>query len=128
MKYIDFSVQSLLFIAALVVIIGNIGGSDAVRVVLWMQLLLGPWQVLSSVISVGIRTRMYKLKVIHLIVSASYLSALFFIPFRKFSEVTTLIAFMAPAWTLAIYYYVLTCRDTFQRSTRQSSFLPHTSF
>ena len=128
MKYIDFTVQSILFVAALVVVVGNIGGSDAVRVVLWTQLLIGPWQVLSSLISVGIRTRMFKLKVIHLVVSAIYLSVLFIMPFRKFSEVTTLIIFMVPAWALAIYYYILTCGDTFQGSTRQSGFLPHTSF
>src|SRR5688572_1300059 len=113
MKFIDFTVQSILFVAALVVVIGNIGESDAVRVVLWMQLLVGPWQVLSSVISVGIRTRMYKLKVIHLVVSAIYLSVLLIIPLRTLSEVTTLFIFTVPAWTLAIYYYVLTCRDTF---------------
>jgi hypothetical protein len=118
MKYIDFSVQSILLVAALVVFITNIGGSDAVRVLLWMQLLVGPWQLLSSLIAVAI----------HLIISALYLTVLFMLPFQRFTTSTTLIILMAPAWTLAIYYYMLTSLATFQKRARQSSFLPHTSF
>jgi hypothetical protein len=128
MKYIDFSVQSILLVAVLVVVITSIGGSDAVRVVLWMQLLVGSWQLLSSVISVGMRSRLYKLKAIHLIISALYLAVSFILPFRRFTVSTTLIILMAPAWTLAIYYYSLTSLATFQRPSRQGSFLPHTSF
>jgi hypothetical protein len=128
MKYIDFSVQSILFVAVLVVLIANIGGSDAVRVVLWMQLLVGPWQLLSSVISVGMRSRLYKLKTIHLIISALYLAVLFILPFRRFTESTSMIILMVPAWTLAVYHYLLTTLATFQRPVRQSGFLPHTSF
>jgi len=128
MKYIDFSVQSILFVAVLVVIMANIVGNDAVRVVVWMQLLVGTWQLLSSVISVGMRSRLYKLKAIHLIICALYLAVLFILPFRRFTASTTLIVLMAPAWTLAIYYYMVTSLATFQRPSRQGSFLPHTSF
>ena len=128
MKYIDFSVQSILLVAVLVVFIANIGGSDAVRVVLWMQLLVGPWQLLSSVIAVGMRSRLYKLKATHLIISALYLAVLFVLPIQRFTTSTMVIILMAPAWTLALYYYVLTSLATFQKTARQSSFLPHTSF
>ena len=128
MKYVDFSVQSILFAAVLVVFIANIGGIDAVRVVLWMQLLVGSWQLLSSVISVRMRSRLYKLKAIHLVISALYLAVLFILPIRTFTLSTTLIIHMAAAWTLAIYYYMLTSLATFQRPSRQGSFLPHTSF
>ena len=127
-KYIDFSVQTLLFVAVLVILIGRLGGSDTLLLVLWMQLLIGPWQVLSSVISVGVRARMYKPKTIHLIISALYLTVLFSFPLSMYSPVLARIIFMVPAWILAIYYFVLTCLATFQRRGRQSSFLPHTSF
>jgi hypothetical protein len=128
MKYIDFCVQSILFVVVLVIIIAKIGGSDCVRVVLAMQLVVGTWQLLSSVISVGMRSRLYELKATHLIISALYLAVLFIFPFRRFTVSTTLIILMAPAWTLAIFYYMVTSLATFQRTSRQGSFLPHTSF
>ena len=127
-KYIDFSVQSLMFVAVLVILLGQIGGSDAILLVLWMQLLVGPWQVISSLISIGLRRRMYRLKAAHLVASAIYLTGLLTSPLRQLGESETLIILMVPAWTLAVFYYVLTILATFQRPARQSSFLPHTSF
>ena len=128
MKYIDFSVQSILFVAVLVIIITSLGGSDTLLLILWMQLFVGPWQLLSSLISVATRSFKHKLKAIHLAISAVYLMCLFLWPFREFSETTTRIVFMVPAWMLAVYYYILTTLTTFQTTRRQSSFLPHTSF
>lgn len=127
-KYIDFSVQTLMFVAVLAIVIGQIGGTDAILLVLWMQLLVGPWQVVSALISVGLRRRMYKVKAVHLVLSGIYLTGLCISPVWQLSQSATLIILMAPAWTLAVFYYVITILATFQGPTRQSSFLPHTSF
>jgi len=128
MKYVDFSVQSILFVAVLVILLFNLGGSDTLLLVLSMQLVIGPWQLLSSLISVGLRAGKYKLKVIHLIISGVYLASLFLWPFGEFPKTTMKFIFMVPAWSLAVYYYILTILSTFKTSARQSSFLPHTSF
>jgi hypothetical protein len=128
MKYIDFSVQSLFFITVLVILTVPVGGSDRLLLVLWMQLLVGPWQLLSSVISVGRGLRLYHLKVIHLVVSAIYLTMLLIIPYNELPASGVKTILMVPAWSLAIYYYALTTKATFREPSRQSSFLPHTSF
>ena len=85
MKYIDFSVQSLLFVTVLIIIAAKIGDNVAPSLVS-MQLVVGAWQLLSSLISVGLRTRLYKLKTIHLVVSVIYVSILFIIPFPELSR------------------------------------------
>ena len=127
MKYIDFSVQSLLFVTVLIIIAAKIGDNVAPSLVS-MQLVVGAWQLPSSLISVGLRTRLYKLKAIHLVVSVIYVSILFIIPFPELSRTVSLIILMVPAWALAVSYYAITSFVTFQSTTRQSSFLPHTSF
>ena len=127
MKYIDFFAQSVMFVAVLIIIAAKIGENPAPSM-RSMQLIVGTWQLLSSLISVGLRTRMYKLKTIHLVVSGIYVSILFIIPFPELSRTVSLIILMVPAWILAVYYYAITCFATFQQKHRQSSFLPHTSF
>ncbi len=127
MKYIDFFAQSLMFVAVLIIMAAKIGENPAPSMVS-IQLIVGMWQLLSSFISVMLRTRMYKLKTIHLVVSGIYISILFIIPFPELSRTVSLIILMVPAWILAVYYYSITCFATFQHRRRQSSFLPHTSF
>jgi hypothetical protein len=127
MKYIDFSVQSLMFVAVLIIVATNISDNVAPSL-LSIQLVVGTWQLLSSLISVGLRARMYKLKTIHLVVSVIYISILFIIPFQELSRNVALMILMVPAWPLAVFYYAITSFVTFQSPGRQSSFLPHTSF
>ena len=127
MKYIDFFGQSVMFVAVLIVIAAKFGENPAPSM-LSMQLIVGSWQLLSSLISVGLETSMYKLKTIHLVISGIYISILLIIPFPELSRTASLIILMVPAWTLAVYYYAITCFATFQHERRQSSFLPHTSF
>ena len=76
-----------------------------------MQLIVGTWQLLSSLISVGLlklvctNSRRY---------TSSYQGFIFrfllIIPFpEKLSRSTaSLIILMVPAWTLAVYYYAIT--------------------
>lgn len=127
-KYIDFSVQSLLFVNVLIIAITGDSSMGLLRVLLGMQLTVGSWQMLSSVISVGLRFPLYRLKKIHLISCAIYVTILFVFPFDTYSRDVMLAAFTVPAWCLAIFYYIVSTLATFQRPVRQSSFLPHTSF
>ena len=127
MKYIDFFAQSVMFVVVLIIITAKIGENPAPSMVS-MQLIVGTWQLLSSIVSVVLRTRMHKLKTIHLVVSGIYILILFIIPFPELSRTVSLTILMVPAWILAVYYYAITCFATFQHKGRQSSFLPHTSF
>ena len=127
MKYIDFIAQSVMFVAVLIIIASKIGENPAPSM-LSIQLIVGTWQLLSSLISVGFRTSLHELKIIHLVISGIYISILLIIPFPELSRTVSLIILMVPAWTLAVYYYAITCFATFQHERRQSSFLPHTSF
>ena len=125
MKFLDFSVQSLMLVVVLILLVASENPSPDI---LSMQLVVGSWQLLSSLRSVGLRTRKYKLKTIHLILSAIYLSILLIIPFPELSRSVALIILMVPAWILAAFYYAITCFAAFPKTSRQSSFLPHTSF
>ena len=127
MKYIDFFAQSVMFVAVLIIIAAKIGENPAPSM-LSMQLIVGTWQSLSSLISVGLRTTMYKFKTVHLVISGIYISILLVLPFQELSRTLSLIILMVPAWILAVFYYAITCFATFQFKRRQSSFLPHTSF
>ena len=127
MKYIDFSVQSIFFVAALI-LLAPIGGSDVLLMVLNVQLLVAGWQLVSCVISVGLHSAQYKRKTIHLVLSIVYLTILFVFPVWEFPETWITAFLLVPSWALAIYYYVLTILGTFRKPARQSGFLPHTSF
>lgn len=127
-KYIDFWAQSLMFAAVIGILLLRIGVTDALLTVLYMQLLVGPWQVVSSILSVGFRSPFHKFKAVHLVVSGIYLSILFGSPLHKLPREVALVIVMVPAWTLAIFYYVLTGLAAFYKPPRLSSFLPHTSF
>jgi len=125
MKYIDFFIQSLMLVVALIILVVS---ENATPEILSMQLVVGSWQLLSSLISVGRRARKYKLKTIHLVLSAIYLSILLIIPFPELSRPVALMILMVPAWILSVFYYAITCFAAFPKTSRQSSFLPHTSF
>ena len=125
MKYIDFFIQSLMLVVALIILVVS---ENATPEILSMQLVVGSWQLLSSLISVGRRARKYKLKTIHLVLSAIYLSILLIILFPELSRPVALMILMVPAWILSVFYYAITCFAAFPKTSRQSSFLPHTSF
>lgn len=127
MRYVDFFVQSLMFVAVLVITVASINDNVA-RSLVSMQLIVGSWQFVSSLTSVVLKFRLYKLKIMHLVLCGIYLSILFIVPFPELSIPTSLIILMVPAWALAVCYYAITCLATFQHHGRQSSFLPHTSF
>jgi predicted membrane channel-forming protein YqfA (hemolysin III family) len=128
MKYIDFSAQTILFVATIVILIATFGQSDWPMTILVMQLLIGPWQILSALVLIVAKTRFKKPRVLYLLTSAVYLAALPVIATLKMDRVFMSLLFMGPAWSLAIFYYALTYVTLFKKPSRNGSFLPHLSF
>jgi len=128
MKYIDFGIQTLIFGFAVVLLITSLGESGWLLSILYAQLLMGPWQFFSSLISVVARAEFHEAKRIHLVISIVYLVLLWgVINVGSTSEQWVRVFWTVPAWTLAIYYYFITCQWTFQTKPR-GSFLRHLNF
>jgi hypothetical protein len=129
MKYLDFGIQTLIFGFAFVLLITALGESGWLLSILYAQLLMGPWQFFSSLISVAARAEFHQAKRIHLIISIVYLLILWggVNAERSLSEQWVSIFLTVPPWILAIYYYSITCQWTFQTKSR-GSFLRHLNF
>jgi hypothetical protein len=133
MKYLDFTIQSIIIVMGLVLLIAFHDAKDLPIAVLAIQLFLGPWQFASSVISVVSRSEYFKIKRTHLIVSSIYLITLVIIPqigIESTDFLTTLfkIYLTAPAWALATYYYIITWHWALQKGSGGGKFLPHINF
>ncbi len=128
MKFIDFLIQTTLIALTLVFLALTFRENGWASGLLGMQLLVGAYQVLSSITSVILKTPQYKLKGVHLGISFLYLIVLFAIGDLNPGREITLFLFIAPAWLLAIYYYALTCLSLFRRPKSGGRFLPHLSF
>ena len=141
-KYIDLAIQTLLILVGGAWVFSRLwqSKSDWLEALLYVQLLTGIWQYLSSITSVlysvvagtGVKP-VQKEK--HLAFSTLYLLILWGCMLFVFStipqpvvEYVYLIFLIIPPWTLAFYYYSLCWRSVLQRHKRQSKFLPHTSF
>jgi hypothetical protein len=134
MRYIDFTVQSLLILLGLGTLIFTWEDSAWPRDVLIVQLLLGPWQVLSSVIGVTLRSAAYKQKTRHLIASAIYI-AVWIMAGRiggmnnyVWNNAVIMSFLIIPPWILVFYCYRITWRITFPGYKRNGNFLSHINF
>lgn len=131
MKYIDFTLQTIIL---LLTAAGFVYDPKAwVMCILYAQIVLGPWQYFSSLISVITRAPFFKQKRIHLIVSTIYLLLLYLGTLKNvhgisFPDEAIFPAFTIPAWILALYYFAITCRWTFSKTKSGGNFLPHLSF
>lgn len=133
-KYIDLVVQSLCILAALSIVVfvaieSNPHDRDWRLVILFIQLIIGPWQLIGSLVSVFLKTKFRRLKSVHLLASLLYLAVL--IPLFQadfMNEHTRLLFATVPAWVLAIGYYSITWRGVLKRSERGKGFLPHLGF
>ena len=132
-KYIDLVVQSLCifiasFIVVAVIIKSNPHGNWPLAILL-IQLILGPWQLIGSLISFFRRINFPKLKSIHLLVSILYLVILSQLSSSDFAGEYTLLLFTTvPAWILGIGYYMITWHEILKRSESGKGFLPHLGF
>jgi hypothetical protein len=118
MKYIDTIGQTaLLFLTGMMVIAYSWSG------LMYGQLFIGIWQMISSIVSVIAGTPHKSLRRIHLLLATTYLLLLYvgFITSHQFLLLTV------PPWTLALYYYGITWK-WFLSNPKKGNFLPNISF
>jgi hypothetical protein len=136
-KYIDLGVQTLCVLLATITllnrVIGPVPASEPIdwRVgIFFAQMILGPWQMLSSGISIFSWSPLRRLKIIHFVSALVYLALLGIIfSLDGVSEIPWDNLMMAiPAWILALYYYFLSWCWVIRANTRHKGFLPHLGF
>lgn len=123
MKYIDIVVQTVLFLWALGVLIFTFGQAGYPYDLLFPQMLLGPWQLIGSLIILVRRTKHYKLLVPYHIISWGVVLAL---ASPHVPRQDSLLLFGAP-WVLATYYYAVSWKMLLAKQDK-GKFLPHLSF
>jgi hypothetical protein len=139
LKRIDWLGQTVIFCSIPIMLILSKGNSDWIIVIFAAQYAMGFWQMASSFVSVVFRGSAFDSKTKHFLVSVGYLLLLgLLIVLNKawghtyqeqdFPVILAAIAFFAPPWTLAIYYYTITWRLVFPGQKKRSSFLPHINF
>jgi hypothetical protein len=134
MRYLDLVIQSLIFIFGITALIWFSGDSAwPVNALLIAQLILGPWQMLSSFASAILRAGFHKAKRLHLIVSTIYLITLYVFfnwspPIFNHNDVIPKILLTVPAWSLAFFYYIVTWKWVLTHKRKRGSFLPNLSF
>ncbi len=132
MRYTDFVFQTILFGIALLLILFSTLFKGLFMWVMLIQLILGPWQLGSSVYGVSLKKKALKQKQIHLALAFTYLVGLFIGMYLRIAEtwevVPILLSVVVLPWMLAIYYYIITWRNTFPATTSGTKFLPHVSF
>lgn len=134
MKYLDLIIQTLIFIFGITVLIWfSDEAAWPVNALLIVQMVLGPWQMLSSFASVVLQAGFHKVKRIHLGVSIIYLAVLYVYfykspPFFNHAGIVAKLLLTVPAWTLAFFYYIVTWKWVLRGRKKRGSFLPHLSF
>jgi hypothetical protein len=129
-KYFDWAGQTLLMLTGLIAMISNLDKSDGIFVVLWVQLVLGPWQVLSAIIWSIWEMSHQESRKHYLIAALSWVAILIFLPdtHPAFNgHVMIIIGAIIIPWMLAFYYYRIVWRSTFIKASGKG-FLPHLQF
>ena len=128
----DVIVQTLIVMLGVGVIIWSYRDPDMPKLLLLVQMLLGPWQMLSCLLSIITRRPLLKLKAIHFVSSLLYLLVLYAIiadwilPDLREKQIHLLA--IIPAWLLGAFYYTLTWKWVLTPRKKSSSFLPNLSF
>lgn len=133
-RYIDFTLQTLLFMAALATLITAAFAPDTLVVVMIVQFFIGVWQVLSCVFSMIAYSNQNNNRRNHILIAALYVLSLFVFPalvnhdLSIFPEWVIIVYATVPAWSLALYYYWITITGTFPNRIKRGNFLPNISF
>jgi len=128
LRQIDFAGQTFFMLIAIgfLFVIPFIGFDYGWMIVpLWAQMYLGPWQMLSCIISILTKDKLYTEKKKHFRISIVYLALLAagfwlasegYFPYEeKPKMLIAILVLTVPAWTLATYYYLITWRIVFTR-------------
>ena len=126
-RFTDLAIQAILIGWAIFTVVINPFHPD-MGVILVIQLLLGTYQMISSLLSIGFsKPSAPRRKVIHFAVSTGYLISLMLVSELEFSSVLWSLYLTLPAWSLAIYYFWVSIFPT-ARQGRRSRFLPNLGF
>ena len=117
MKYVDIIGQTALLLLTAMMIVGYSWSG-----LMYGQLFIGVWQMISSIVSVITGTPDRNLRRIHLLLAVTYL-VLLAVGFvnHQFFFLTV------PPWMLAIFYYTITWK-WFLDNPKKGNFLPNISF
>lgn len=133
-RYIDFTFQTLLFMAAIATLVTAAFAPDTIAVIMIVQFFMGIWQVLSCVLSLILYPNQNNSRRNHIVMAALYVLSLFVFPallnhdLSIFPEWLIIVYATVPAWSLALYYYWITFTHTFPNRIKRGSFLPNISF
>jgi CDP-diglyceride synthetase len=117
MKYVDITIQTIiLFLTATMMTMYSWSG------LMYGQLFIGIWQMISSVVSVSAGTPNKNLRRIHLLLATIYL-ILLAIGFRNHE----FILLTVPPWMLAFFYYTITWKWVLS-DQKKGKFLRNISF
>jgi hypothetical protein len=145
MRYIDLSIQTLLFLGVLISLIVATEFIEIYLLTLGFQFLMGVWQGGGSLIAQLLegkqssRQRHFTFSLVYLaifflfiLVDDSFLFNDYEDPnasqARLILQWVEFFVLLAPPWMLAIYCYVITWRTTFGRFKKTTNFLPHINF
>jgi len=134
MRYIDFTVQTLLILLGIFLLLLNMSYGEWPFSLLIVQMFLGPWQVFSSISGVVARGAAHKAKRFHLVASVLYFLVMVFANGiastlgYQWSDATIMSYLIIPPWILALFYYRITWRIAFPNYKKNSNFLPHINF
>lgn len=133
-RYIDYTLQTLLFLAAIATLVTAAFAPDTIAVIMIVQFFMGIWQVLSCVFSLILYPNQNNSRRNHIVMAALYVLSLFVFPallnhdLSIFPEWLIIVYATVPAWSLALYYYWITFTHTFPNRIKRGSFLPNISF
>ena len=127
MKYNYLNIKNLLIVFAIgLLILSFAEGTHWYFAVLYAQILLGPWQLLGSLTSIFLKTRHFKLKILHQVLSWVVLLWLYIAGINNEGMPHVVLLIVVP-WMLALYYYLITWSEVIGKRT-PGKFLPHLSF
>ncbi|MFZ6014108.1 MAG: hypothetical protein ACOYXT_27450 [Bacteroidota bacterium] len=135
MKYIDFTIQTLLLVAALASAITTIMvEAKYFSYLLIVQLLTGVWQLGACVISLLVYRGYHEWKQKYLFWAIIYVCSLMLVPglftgvMPEWFKMVFKLYFLIPSWVFAAIYYAITWNGVFPRNKKRGSFLPNVSF
>ncbi|HEY0741277.1 MAG TPA: hypothetical protein VGD40_07445 [Chryseosolibacter sp.] len=124
MRHIDFYIQTGLLVLSSILFLLLSGYGLMIG-----QFFVGLWQIFSCVVSVLTVRAFRKQKLWHLALSVLLLGVIYLLNNGPLfaNDMITLVAFFAPCWALAIYYYMITWMWS-NKDSQRSKFLPNISF
>ena len=125
MRLLDFIAQTGLAVLTVVTLIAGIFYGHLLDLFFIGQFVLCTWQIASCIIHLVTDVRGNQARRKHLLLWIVYTIAILVLGLTP--QVIAAFLYTIPAWSLAVYYYVITCKTTFPKTGR-GKFLPHLSF